>query len=381
MVSSQIIHGDALDVMREMEPASVDAIVTDPPAGIAFMSKEWDRFRRARNPADAERDSVHGRLSRTSPASGAEGQRGPFLAALAPIFVEGLRVLKPGGYAFVWALPRTSHWTATALEDAGFEIRDSIHHAFGSGFPKAKSNLKPAHEVWWLARRPGPLRHLRIDDCRVGTGKGGAREEETTTQRRYAERDGTNFAPLPGPRGGDAAGRWPANFVLSHALCEPGACAEDCPVGLLDEQSGVRSSGKMRAGTARRNRAGWAGPMPETTSAETYGDTGTASRFFHCFDADPFIYQAKASRKDRGEGNKHPTVKSTALMRHLCRLIAAPGDLVLDMFAGSGSTGVAALAEGMRFIGIEREAEYVEIARRRLAAPPPDQQPLFGESP
>jgi site-specific DNA-methyltransferase (adenine-specific) len=68
-------------------------------------------------------------------------------------------------------------------------------------------------------------------------------------------------------------------------------------------------------------------------------------------------------------------------MRHLCRLIAAPGDLVLDMFAGSGSTGVAALAEGMRFIGIEREAEYVEIARRRLAAPPPDQQPLFGESP
>ncbi|WP_369982360.1 DNA methyltransferase [Serratia sp. P2ACOL2] len=88
-------------------------------------------------------------------------------------------------------------------------------------------------------------------------------------------------------------------------------------------------------------------------------EISSASRFFYC---------AKASRKDRGEGNNHPCVKPTELMRYLCRLITPTGGTVLDPFMGSGSTGKAAAMEGFCFIGIEREEDYVNIARRRIAA-------------
>ena len=98
------------------------------------------------------------------------------------------------------------------------------------------------------------------------------------------------------------------------------------------------------------------------------GDTGSAARFFYC---------AKASKRDRDADNKHPTVKPTDLMRYLCRLVTPPGGVVLDPFTGSGSTGKAALLEGFRFVGIEREAEYVEIARARIAAAIPEQNDLF----
>ena len=98
--------------------------------------------------------------------------------------------------------------------------------------------------------------------------------------------------------------------------------------------------------------------------------TGTASRYFTQFEPDPFVYIAKASRRDRSSGgavvNTHPTCKSQALMRWLCRLITPPAGIVLDPFAGSGSTGVAALSEGFRFVGVEREPEYATIARARL---------------
>ena len=86
-------------------------------------------------------------------------------------------------------------------------------------------------------------------------------------------------------------------------------------------------------------------------------DSGSAARFFYC---------AKPSRKERGEGNSHPTVKSVALMRWLVRLVTRRGGLVLDPFMGSGTTGIAALQEGMRFVGIERDADYMEIAKRRI---------------
>lgn len=410
-MAATLIHGDCLKVLRARAAESVDAIVTDPPAGIAFMGKEWDDFRRARNPADVGRDNVFGRTSAKGPEYGRRG-REQFIQWLTAIMAEGLRVLKPGGYAFVWALPRTSHWTATALEDAGFEIRDVIVHVFGSGFPKSKALMKPASEHWILCRKPGPLRHLRIDDCRVGTDvrTNPAGVLGTNTYGRMERNESFTVA----------AGRWPANLIMSHARgCKrvgtqrvpsnghhPGRrgsagmwsgegggldgteggerymgnggteevpayrCAEGCPVALMDAQSGILKSGVLAPHHNAKPSTGWSGGSRAGRIKGTFGgDTGTASRFFHCFEADPFVYQAKASRKDRGEGNKHPTVKSTALMRHLCRLIAAPGDLVLDMFAGSGSTGVAALTEGMRFIGIEQDAKSVKTARRRLRAP------------
>src|SRR3990167_630395 len=112
---TEIFNEDCLVTMKRMADNSVDSIVTDPPAGISFMGKHWD---------------------------GDRGGRDHWIKWLEEIMKEGLRVLKPGGHAFVWALPRTSHWTATALENAGFEIRDCVYHVFGSGFPKSLNVLK-----------------------------------------------------------------------------------------------------------------------------------------------------------------------------------------------------------------------------------------------
>lgn len=108
-------HGDCLEVMRSLPENSVDAVVTDPPAGISFMNRSWDSDK---------------------------GGRTQWVSWMTDVMAECLRVLKPGGHALVWALPRTSHWTATAIEDAGFEVRDVITHHFGSGFPKSANISK-----------------------------------------------------------------------------------------------------------------------------------------------------------------------------------------------------------------------------------------------
>jgi hypothetical protein len=152
-----------------------------------------------------------------------------------------------------------------------------------------------------------------------------------------------------------ALGRWPANVALDED-----AAAE------LDAQSGERkgdpSGRKPRTSTlaAWRRMEGRA-DLPVAPEGQGYCDSGGASRFFYC---------AKASKSDRGDGNTHPTVKPVALMRWLVRLVTPPGALVLDPFLGSGTTALAAVAEGARFVGIEREAEYLEIATRRLATLP-----------
>ena len=163
-----IENADSALLLPTLPAASVDALVTDPPAGIGFMGKEWDDFRRARNPADAGRDSVHGRLSRSGPEYGRR-DRENFITWLANILRECLRVMKPGAYGWVWAIPRTSHWTAMACEDAGFTVRDVMTNVFGTGFPKSRSCLKPAAENWILIKAPGELRELRIEENRIGT--------------------------------------------------------------------------------------------------------------------------------------------------------------------------------------------------------------------
>src|SRR3972149_4781845 len=105
-----LLQGDCIEVMRTMQENSVDSLVTDPPAGISFMGKDWDDNK---------------------------GGRDKWIAWLTEVMQEAYRVMKPGAHGLVWALPRTSHWTATALENAGFEIRDRVAHIFGNGFPKS----------------------------------------------------------------------------------------------------------------------------------------------------------------------------------------------------------------------------------------------------
>ncbi len=343
MPEARLHLGDCLSILKTLETGSVDAVVTDPPAGIAFMGKDWDRDK---------------------------GGRREWIAWLSSVLAECLRVAKPGSVLLCWALPRTSHWTGTAIENAGWIIEDRIAHHFGSGFPKHKSKLKPATEDWWLARKLGP-KWLGVESTRVSTAEKLGRLNRTTS--RYI--DSANGSRAPHPRtilvdNSKDKGRWPANLVLSHSsLCGDAGCDESCPVRLLGEQSGERRPGERPArchgkngsgGTMNSGWSGWDGRK------RTVLDSGTAARYFANFDADPFLYCPKASRKDRGAGNTHPTVKPTALMRWLCRLATPPDGTVLDPFAGSGSTGVAAALEGFGFIGIEQSAEYHKIASDRL---------------
>lgn len=423
--------GDCLDVLRTLPDASVDAVVTDPPAGISFMGRDWD--------AD-------------------HGGRDRWVAWLAERLAEAGRVLRPGGHALVWALPRTSHWTATAVEDAGLEIRDCLTHLFGNGFPKSLdvgkaidkaagaerpvigvaadfardgaerrtdgshliphghqgghgygdrwsvpvtaagtedarrwqgwgTALKPAAEHWWLARRPlagtvaaNVLEHgtgaLNIDGCRIAAGQD-YRDNCASAVGHDSNRNGDAYGEWTRARQDSAhpAGRWPTNVVLSHPpiladgepvgdACADG-CVPGCPVAELDRQSGDRRGcGRIRHGT---NASLYEYGSKERTPFAGYSDTGGASRFFPVF-----RYEAKAPSSERPrlpDGTAHPTVKPVALMRWLVRLVTPPGGVILDPFAGSGTTGEACIAEGFRAVLIEREEPYAELIKRRLDRP------------
>ena len=249
------------------------------------------------------------------------------------IWEQCLRVLKPGGHLLAFAGTRTQHRMAVNIEDAGFEIRDMIAWVYGSGFPKSRNvgdgwgtALKPALEPITVARKPfkgtvanNVLTHgtgaINIDGCRV------AHNEPIKIMK---AQDGGNKVYGQSGRHEEttelkAAGRWPANLIHDGS----------------DEVTEL---------------------------------TGDAARFFYC---------AKANKKDREDGNTHPTVKPTDLMAYLCRLVTPPGGIILDPFMGSGSTGKAAMREGFSFIGIEREAEYYAIAEQRVKPPEqPDREQL-----
>ncbi len=242
--------------------------------------------------------------------------------------------------------------------------------------------LKPAHEPVVVARKPlvgtvaaNVLEHntgvLNIDGCRVGMGgqlkwsqPRGMGSENSFADDAWTQARGRPFAEaLSSP-----AGRWPPNLLLSHTPECGEACAEDCAVAEMDRQSGIAKPKPQRAGRMGGNRDGLGmgrGGNAIGVWPEDFG--GGASRFFPVF-----RYQAKASRSERerglNEGQKasHPTVKPVALMEWLVRLVTPPGGVVLDPFTGSGTTGVAAMQQGFRFVGIEREPEYHAIATARI---------------
>lgn len=214
----RIEHGDCLDLLKREPANSWDAMVTDPPGGIAFMGRAWDKDK---------------------------GGRKQWIAFMAKRFKAALRVLKPGAHAFVWALPRTSHWTGTALEDAGFEIRDCPSHCFGSGFPKSHNlpgglgtALKPSHELWFLVRKPleGTIAQnyakygtgvLNIDACRIAHASASDRAAHDAQVQAIKARGGSmdnswkNSSDLAGANDVNDAGRWPPNLMLTHdARCQ-----------------------------------------------------------------------------------------------------------------------------------------------------------------
>jgi len=368
--------------------------------------------------------------------------------------------MKPGAHGLVWAIPRTSHWTATALEDAGFEVRDVVTHLFGQGFPKSLdiskaidkaagaerevvgtreltgkarvlkggnfdggydgkdltaeyaittpatdaakqwqgfgTALKPAAEFWILVRKPiseknvaaNVLKHgvggLNIDGCRIEAADQSALDAAVKRMTGNLSKTWVCGSPTIQPK--SAKGRFPANLVLSHSPhCTDEQCDIECAIRRLDEQSGPCKTGALTGQPRVENKT-------YGSAANTLGkprfytpDAATgASRFFYCAKIsssernagldgmpmhDPLPHRTQKTEQDRNGGprqNHHPTVKPQKLMRYLCRLVTPPGGVVLDPFMGSGSTGMAALSEGFRFIGIEREPDYFEIAGRRI---------------
>lgn len=354
-------HGDCLEILKTIPDNLVDSIVTDPPYGLSFMGKKWD-----------------------------------YDVPSKDIWVECLRVLKPGGHLLAFAGTRTQHRMAVNIEDAGFEIRDMIAWVYGSGFPKSHNlqgehkgfgtALKPALEPITMARKPFKdtvadnvmewgTGAINVDGCRIGN--------ETRTMQgmsRYLESRPWSDLQKKGERKRPISivtGRWPANLIHDGSE-EVLAVFPDCSgkVGMTKHGSGTNTKyGKF-------NRS------DKSLIIDGVKDSGSAARFF---------YVPKASKKDRDEGcegmdereagikndsgrgfsesdphakimrrNFHPTVKPTDLMAYLCRLVTPPNGLVLDPFMGSGSTGKAAIREGFNFIGIERDAEYIAIAENRI---------------
>jgi DNA modification methylase len=387
-----IIHGDCLEVMAGMEPESVDAIVCDPPYGLEFMGKEWDKL---------------GALTLTDPSVVGGFQDGnggnPFsrsrvrygtnavtMQAWHQQWAEAAyRVAKPSAYLLAFGGTRTVHRMTVALEDAGWIIRDMLVWGYASGFPKSKASLKPAWEPIVMARKPGPLRMLAIDECRIPTTEA---EREVIDSRSGGQSQPSLYGLTAREHGerftSEPAGRWPANIILTDPIFDGGV---EGVVGGGETTPGTRSL-RLPAGRRRFDGRHYAGGEEYLNAEDQFGgydDSGTYSRFFLIPKADradrePVLggltglapgkldnmgdWPNDAPSKSGGVNrrNAHPTVKPTDLMRHLVRLVTPTGGTVLDPFLGSGTTGLAAEMEGFQWIGIEREAEYVRIAEARL---------------
>lgn len=343
----QLHCGNSLDVLATLGDDSVDSIVTDPPYGLRFMGRKWD-----------------------------------YDVPSKEIWEQCLRVLKPGGHLLAFAGTRTQHRMCVNIEDAGFEIRDMIAWVYGSGFPKSmnvgKAIDKAAgaeREVLGVAGKSGSIRNSMAGDFTGGEymstapatpeaqqwdGWGTAlkpalepitvaRKPFTGTVANNVLTHSTGAINIDGCRIGDENGRWPANLIHDGS----DEVTELFPQTGNGNNKGVYSYAGREY--ANKNTSMFNGDKPQAPS--NFNDSGSAARFFYC---------PKANKKDREDGNTHPTVKPTDLMAYLCRLVTPPEGIILDPFMGSGSTGKAAVREGFDFIGIEREEEYVAIASKRL---------------
>ena len=404
-MSVRIIAGDCRDVLRTLPEASVDSVVTDPPYHLTQASRGGHA--RTNNP-----DMPHGRHRIGDKGFMGKQWDGGDVAFRAETWVEVLRVLKPGGHLVAFGGTRTYHRMVCAIEDAGFEIRDQLGWVYGSGFPKSRNlggewkgwgtALKPAWEPIVLARKSlvGTVEAnvhahgtgaLNIDGCRIPA------DDEAYARNHSGDRghggtrsiDDTGATSMrPGGGNASATGRWPANIL--HDGSEEVMAAFPQASGAVAPVTNRNADGDATRNAYGKYRGGRA------TSDQRDGG-GSAARFFYCAKADradrnagldgmperPLLWSSgeqnpgafQSSNTKRAAQNNHPTVKPTDLMRWLCRLITPPGGIVLDPFAGSGSTLKAAEMEGFSAIGVELEAEYIEIARRRIAS----DAPLFAE--
>lgn len=512
----EIHKGDCLEELKKLPENSVDAIITDPPYGLEFMGKEWDKFKTGERKSFVggggdvtdKTNDAYMRINKTAnrPSALTFAQKHQMQKFFYNFGLEAIRVLKSGGFLLIMGGTRTYHRRVCGIEDAGFEIRDTIMWLYGSGFPKSlnigkqidklngkrqeefialgkyiKSQreklkiptkeisklfpsktggltgclwnwenglnvptkeqwiilkerlqldnkfdyiiereeaerevignkifgdgkeypqtgkrkcfkslhsenyskltepatpeakqwdgwgtaLKPACEPIVVARKPlseknvalNVLKHgtggINIEDCRIETVEnlsGGAYCGGQRSEGDWKEKSGFKNDKLTG-KFKQPQGRFPANVILDE---EAGK--------ILDEQSGTLKSGKDCKRKKPHQTNAMAGLLNTMDREEiSYGDKGGASRFFYC---------AKASKSEKNfgcdESNKHPTVKPIKLMEYLIKLVTKEGATVLDPFMGSGTTLIACAKLGRKGIGIEKELEYIEIAKVRI---------------
>ena len=399
MEQVRLLKGNNLDLLKTLEDNSIDSIVSDPPYGLSFMNKKWD-----------------------------------YDVPSVELWKEVLRVLKPGGHVLSFGGTRTYHRMVVNMEDAGFEIRDSISYMYGSGFPKShnigkavdklsgnerevvgikeqtgakfkewsndpnetrwhnqgfnkidgkefditKGNsewegwgtaLKPSMELICLARKPlteksiaeNVLKHgtggINIDECRIPFDM---TDTNPATNPLYRQENNYKM-PEPGQESNGAVsftsskneisteGRFPANTIL-ECICDEPRTNPECPCYILDKQSKGSSRFFYTAKVSKKER---------NMGLDEFEDKKSGSYHFR----QDASLDGKTTQPNK---NTHPTVKPINLMTYLCRLITPKGGVVLDMYMGSGSTGISALLEGFKFVGMEMDEDYFNIAEARI---------------
>lgn len=368
-----IHQGDCLQVLADMasQGVLVDSCVTDPPYHLTSIVRRFG----SESAAPAKSNGATGVYARASVGFMGQQWDGGDVAFRAETWRAVFDVLKPGGHLLAFSATRTYHRMVCAIEDAGFEVRDQIGWLYGSGFPKSHNAgngwgtaLKPAWEPLVLARKPlvgtvaeNVVLHgcgaLNIDGCRI---VGPVDGPGTTPKSPVGGRRGSMAGVMDRVEYDGTKGRWPANVIHdgSDEVLEAFAAYGD--------DKGQSAPLNRRGADKFRSTYGAFEGQPGA-AFEPHDGLGSAARFF---------YSAKAQGDERvGE---HPTQKPRELMRYLVRLVTPKGGLVLDPFAGTGTTGEAAMLEGMRALLIEREPRYVELIRQRIGRHSGEGTPLFG---
>lgn len=376
-MTCSINHGDCREVLQICADAGMmfDACVTDPPYHLTSIVKRFGSKTAA--PAKFGTDGAFARASK-----GFMGQEwdGGDVAFQPETWNAVLNVMKPGAYLLAFGGTRTYHRLACAIEDGGFEIRDTVMYLYGSGFPKSQNVSKEIDKK--LGEKRKVVGRQKIRDYSILNVKHGSQKrnvvefdivDEKPISKQAKEFFGWGSALKPAfepiivarkPLEGTLA-----NNVLKYGV--GGINIDACRVPLPKDDAlheGVKHSGTaMNTGIADTNwgfktvdrKPGlgrWPANLIHDGSEEVTSDFGSAARFFYC---------AKANKADRA-GSTHPTVKPLALIRYLCRLITPPNGLILDPFAGSGTTGQAAHEEGFNSYLIEQSEEYIKHIKARM---------------